>query len=245
MKLNQLIAIVNGTKTQTQKSITEVYKKIQSESLLMGISRTYQPKDEEGETRPPENKRVQYTVEQALNEAGDQWSELWDLVTQQDATNCVAKADIVVDGNVVAALIPVTTLIFLEKQLTDVHTFISKIPTLDPAEHWVWNDNANAYACDPSQTSSTKKVLKNHVKYEATKEHPAQVEVFSEDVTIGHWTTIKFSGALPAAAKKGMLDRVDKLQKAIKMAREQANLEEVHPIKISKKLLSYLFEVQA
>lgn len=48
-KLNQIIAISAGKKSQTHKTITEVYQNLQKASLLEGISRTYKPKDDEGE----------------------------------------------------------------------------------------------------------------------------------------------------------------------------------------------------
>lgn len=46
--------------------------------------------------------------------------------------------------------------------------------------------------------STLVQVPRNHVKAEATDKHPAQVEVYHEDVPVGYWTTVKFSGALPA-----------------------------------------------
>ena len=65
------------------------------------------------------------------------------------------------------------------------------------------------------------------MKAEATEKHPAQVEVYYEDVVVGHWRTVKFSGALPASRVKELLERVDKLQQAVKFAREEANDSEV------------------
>ena len=53
-KLNQIVAVVNGKKSRAQKQLTEVYKKPQKPGLFEGISRTYQPSDEEGETLPAE-----------------------------------------------------------------------------------------------------------------------------------------------------------------------------------------------
>ena len=41
-----------------------------------------------------------------------------------------------------------------------------------------------------------KTVPRNHNKDEATKKHPAQVEMDTEDVRVGTWKTT-FSGALP------------------------------------------------
>ena len=43
---------------------------------------------------------------------------------------------------------------------------------------------------------------------EATQQHPAQVQVYMEDVPEGDWTTVKFSGALPASRVRTLLERV-------------------------------------
>ena len=91
------------------------------------------------------------------------------------------------------------------------------------------------------QTVRTKKIPRNHVKAEATKEHPAQVEGFYEDVAQGFWSTIKFSGALPAQRVNELLSRVEKLQQAVKFAREEANGLEVEQQKVGERVLGYLF----
>jgi len=91
------------------------------------------------------------------------------------------------------------------------------------------------------QTLKTKKVPRNHVKAEATEKHPAQVDVYYEDVTVGHWRTVKFSGALPARRINELLARVEKLQEAVKFAREEANNMEVEEQKVGASVMQYLF----
>lgn len=243
-KLNQIIAITAGKKTQAQKSITEAHQNLQKSGQLEGISRNYKPKDDEGEQFPAEKKQVQLKVKDGIRTVSASLTELFDVVATQDYANCHAKASVVVDGQVIVKDVPVTTLLFLEKQLVDIHTFVEKLPTLDPAESWTYNREVDHYASDPYQTTKTKKVLKNHVKAEATKEHPAQVETYSEDVVVGHWTTVKFNGSLPAKEKNELLDRVRKLQEAVKLAREEANGMEVELRKIGGSVLQYVFGKQ-
>ena len=48
-KLNQIIAISAGKKSSAQKAITEAHHSLQKSAQLEGISRTYKPKDDEGE----------------------------------------------------------------------------------------------------------------------------------------------------------------------------------------------------
>ncbi|HYT89934.1 MAG TPA: hypothetical protein VEL76_14605 [Gemmataceae bacterium] len=242
-KLNQIIALTAGKKGHAHKIITEAYQALQKTGQLEGISRTYKPRDDEGEQLPPEKKLVQLKVPDAIRTVTAALTELFDVVATQDAANCVAKANVVVDGNALLKNVPVTTLLFLEKQLVDLHTFVEKLPTLDPGEAWSYNEDVDHYASEPYQTTKTKKILKNHVKAEATKEHPAQVETYTEDVVVGYWTTLKFSGAVPARERNDMLGRVRKLQEAVKSAREEANNAEVELKKLAGPIFQYVFGV--
>ena len=91
------------------------------------------------------------------------------------------------------------------------------------------------------RTNRTKKVPRNHVKAEATEKHPAQVEVYYEDIPVGYWTTVKFSGALPAKRVSTLLERVEKLQQAVKFAREEANNAEAVDKHVGDRVFGYLF----
>lgn len=240
-KLNQIIAVANGKKTQCQKAITEVYHKLQKDALTKGIARNYRPKDEDGDKLPAESKHVQYRVSDALAESQAAMAEMFDVIATQEYANCGAVADVTVDGKTILTKVPVTYLLFLEKQLVDVHTLVEKLPTLDPAEEWSFSDAQNCYATKPAETVRTKKIPRNHVLAEATKEHPAQVQVFTEDVVAGYWTTINYSGAVPEREKAEMLARVRRLQEAVKFAREQANSIDVQQQRVGGPVFAYLF----
>jgi hypothetical protein len=240
-KLNQVIAVVNSKKKQAEETKTSCYHRAQKADLFNGISRTYQPKDEDGERLPSESKIAQLKVSQLIDEFVKTSTELYDVVATQDSANCQAKADIKVDGKTVLSAVPATHMLFLEKQLNDVYTFISKLPVLDPSEKWEFDKNSDFYATLPSETARTKKIPKAFEKSPATKEHPAQVEVFHEDVLAGYWKTIKFSGAIPASRRNELLERVRKLQEAVVKAREEANGIEALPVNVGKSLFSFIF----
>lgn len=240
-KLNQIIAIEKGVKTDAANSLTQAYHNLQKTPQLAGIARTYQPRDDEGEQLPSESTRVQIRTDDLVGEVRKTLIRLFDVVATKDQANTAAKADIVVDGVTLAKDVPATYLLFLEKQLVDLATFVRKLPTLDQAEVWSWSDQAGAYATEPVKTTRTKKVPRNHVKAEATEKHPAQVEVYHEDVTVGYWTTVKFSGAVPAQKAADMLERVRKLSEAVKTAREEANSLIVTDVHVGNSLLGYLF----
>src|SRR5947209_3792462 len=115
--------------------------------------------------------------------------------------------------------------------LTEAH-HQSKKPELLTGLVRTYQPEFDSHVSKPARTNRTKKVPKNHVKYEATKEHPAQVEMYMEDVWVGTWTTVKFSGAIPAAVRNAMLERLRKLLEGVKTAREEANNLEVRAVKI-------------
>lgn len=239
-KLCQIVAVEKSVKNKKHTGVTELYQKLQKPALLSGISRTYKPKDEEGEQLPPEATKVQLNAQTVLTDAAKLMTELFDVTATKDYANCEARADVVVGDIKVAENVPVSYLLFLEKQLVDIHTLVSKIPTLDPSEDWAFDPNANCFASKPAETVRTKKIPKVLVKAPATQQHQAQTEVFAEDVAVGNWRTVKFSGAMQAQKVAEMLERVEKLQKAVKFAREEANSREVQLIKVGEKVFNYL-----
>ncbi|MBB4916807.1 hypothetical protein ACFY19_21875 [Streptosporangium saharense] len=239
-KLNQILAVEKGVKSDVQRKVTDAYHTVQKTPLLSGISRSYQPIDDEGEQLPPESTRVQVQAESVLKEVGASLTRLFDVTATKDWANCAAKADVRIDGDVLLADVPVTYLLFLEKQLTDLHTFIAKLPTLDPSETWALDGNTDTWRTEPVKTTRTKKVPRNHVLAEATDKHPAQVQVYNEDVVVGYWTKVTFSGALPQRRVNELLTRVQKLQDAVKYAREEANGTEITDQRIGEKVFAYL-----
>jgi hypothetical protein len=241
-KLNQIIAVQAGKKAQAKETLTQAYHQIKKPELLTGLVRTYQPRDEGGEPQPEERKLVQAKVNELINRVQRDLTDMFDVVATQDWANCQARADVIVDGRKLLEGVPVTHLLFLEKQLVDIRTFVETLPTLDANEEWEYKPEFDSYVSRPARTNRTKKVPKNHIKYEATKEHPAQVEMYMEDVWVGTWTTVKFSGAIPAAVRNTMLDRLRKLLESVKTAREEANNMDVRGVKIGAALLGYIFD---
>lgn len=240
-KLNQIIAVEKSVKSRSFQELTEAHHALQKPALLTGISRNYRPKDEEGEQLPPESTRVQVKAEEIIQSTARILANLFDVTATKDWTNCEARADVVVGEQVLIKDAPVSYLLFLEKQLVDLNTFVRKLPVLDASESWSFDPGADCYATEPVQTVRTKKIPRNHVKAEATEKHPAQVEVYYEDVTVGYWRTVKFSGALPAQRVHELLNRIQKLQQAVKFAREEANSVDAKEQKIGEKFFNYLF----
>ncbi len=239
-QLNQILAIEKGVKSRAQAEVLSAQQNLNKAVLLSGISRTYQPKDDEGEKLPPESTRVVVRATNVLDDLRATLTRLFDVTLTKDVANGSAKADIVVDGVEIAKGVPAVHLLFLEKQLADLLGFVAKLPVLDPADQWAYDPNLDAFATEPSRTVRTKKIPRNHVLAEATAQHPAQVQIFTEDVLVGYWTTVKTSGALPQAKVTELTARVVKLAEAVKSARERANTTPVTDQHIGENIFSYL-----
>jgi hypothetical protein len=222
-KLNQVIAIEKGIKSRAHSAASELYKIIQKPELFNGFTRIYLKKDDDGEELPSEKKVVQFRSRDAIATLRMSQSELFDVTVQKDVANTVAKAPIVVDGKVITPELPVSALLFLEKQITDLRTFVAAIPILDNSENWELDAHSGLYKAEPVQTHRTKKTVRPLVLYPATPEHPAQTQLVQEDVIAGFWTTVRQSAAMPKPERDKIAERLEKLLIAIKEARELAN----------------------
>jgi len=244
MKLNQVIAISGGEKTRQEKVITSLYQKMDKSVLFEGLTRRYSPFNDEDNTEklPDDDKLVQLTVKDAIEEVSAACESMFNIVATQDVGNCSAKADIELeDGTVVLENVPATQLVFLEKRMIDLLTFAKALPVLDPAEEWEYDDKAECYKSKNKETLKTRKTPKVLTKAEATDKFPAQTEVYNEDVPVGTWNTIKLSGAMSKTNRAEIVERILALQKAIKLAREKANLQEVEKVDFGTKVIKHIF----
>jgi len=241
-KLNQIIAVEKGIKSRAYADLTTLNKSAQKPDLFLGFTKTYTPKNEEGEQLPGESRRVQLTADDVLRGVHRTLSELFTIEARKEWTNVGARADVTVDGVTIVEQAPVTFLLFLEKQLNDVKSIVSSIPILSLDEAWKFDAQSGLSKTEASIQHRTKKVEKPIVLYPATDKHPAQTALSSEDVIVGFWHTVKQSGAVAATRKRELLERIDRLAIAVKEARETANsIEEAHSPDVAKTVFSYLF----
>ena len=240
-KLSQILGLASGEKGRAQKIKDHVHHQLQKPDLFRGLTKTYRPSDEEGLVYPDEGNDVALRAWELLDQTAAAMTRMFDLVATADRTNTVARADVQVDGTVVLADVPVTTLLFLAKQLADLHTMIGKAPVHAAGESWEFDDSVGAYASPPVRSFKTRKVPRSYVKYEATKEHPAQVGDYTEDIVEGTWTKIAYSGALTRTRHRQLLDRVEALQDAVQSAIQHANsTTDAVDTKIGKPVFDFL-----
>lgn len=238
-KLHHILAAEKGIKKDAETCLTKAHHT--KAELTVGINKTYENAIEGGEQFPPEMQRIQTRTEDVLTEVQTELVKLFDITYTKEVGNMSARADIVVSGVVLAKDVPVTYLLWLEKRLEDMKTFVSKLPTLSDAEEWTWEPAQSCFVAKPTKTARTAKVPTVLKKSAATPQHPEQTEVIYTDRTIGHWTTTKRSGALQSDRVRAIQMRVRALQEAVKIARETANSTEVSHKHIGPGVFGYLF----
>ncbi len=239
-KQHQVIAVEKGIKSRQYKFVTAAYKLFQKPSFFNGFFKTFGKLNEDTEDLPDEKQLVQRQVEQMLSDIAEHSIEYWDMVAAKDHANCVAKADVVLNDEVLLENVPATHLLFLEKQLSDMSDAIESLPVLDPAHDWTFDNVSNLHKSEPTKTTKTRKVEEPLLLAPATKEHPAQTKVVTVDRIIGTWKATKHSGAITAPRKKVLLKRVRALSLAVKYAREEANEVEAPEKKVGQKIFDFL-----
>lgn len=246
MKLHEVIALLKATKTTTYSRFTELHKESQRAETYSGLRKEYFRSSEDGEELPNEVKRVGRTSSQVLAEVQETLTDLFNYTSQQENGNQHAKATVTVNGRVILKDAPVTYLLFLEKQLTDLRTFITKMPVLDENKDWTLDPASGIYRTEKVRTTRTKRVQRPIVKYDAVIKEgvalPAQTEMITDDIPTGVYETTQFSGALPSPRKKELLRRVDLLIQSVKVARSEANDTKAPEVKVAGAIFDYLFE---
>ncbi len=240
LTLAHTIATEKDDKDKAAQTRAKAENQFGKQNLFSGLSRVYKPLDDAGQQLPPESTSIQLTVGEVLKEVKKHLSTLFDTTATKDWANCKAKADLVVDGTVLLKEVPATYLLFLEKQLNELHALVKKAPTLDTSEVWHHDPAQNCYATEPVETVRTKKVPKALVGHPPTIQHPAQIQWYQADEPEGNWKTIKFSSAVPVKEISEILDKIEKVQRAVKLAREDANRISIEPISSGDVVLSYI-----
>jgi hypothetical protein len=220
-KLHELLAVEGDLKSAAQRALKDVSALFQAG--LLGITRRYTPLRDGDMRLPDERTELATTVPIQLDLLSRHMGRWIDIAYQKEVTNTETMADVIVDGTLLLGAVPAPALLNLESKLAEVRKVYAAMPVNDAAERWQFHDGQGCWVSEPRITYRTQKVRKSFVAYEATKEHAAQVQVYTEDDRVGTWETTIFSGAVTAVQKQAYLDRIDALQRAVKQARQRAN----------------------
>lgn len=243
-KLHELLAV--------EGDLEGIYKKILDETAqtftkkgdrFFGAIRTMEWFEEGNPSVPAEHQTLTTTVNAKLDYQQNAVVRYFDALLQKERTNQDATADIIVDGVTIASGLPATFLLGLESRLKRVREIYDKIPTLPPNIKWEKDPTKgdSIYSrTHPEEQLKTEKIFKVQVLYDATKEHPAQVEKIPETKNVGIYKKEVWTGLLSPADKSALLGKIDRLIQAVKKARQRANTTEVVKITIGKELFTYI-----
>lgn len=248
MKLHELLAVDATLKAQVDKARSDLANTFEkkrhhfTEKLV-----TFKPSAEDAQPSTEEVLDLQTTVTRELRWLRDLWTPALDTAARIAEGNTRARADVVLsDGTVLLQDLPATTLLELEKRVNEVQALVAAIPTLDPAKGFTPDPDhgAGIFRAREDVRVRTSKQAKPVVLYEATKEHPAQVQLISQDVPVGTIHQQEWSGLITTADKADMLERVERLRRAVKAARARANEVEIDKaVVVGNTLLGYVFGV--
>ena len=246
-KLHELLAVEKESKQKSAKLITEARDTFgKRHDHFSGMTKKYEAFNEDGkyeEDSLSESKEMVTTVGAKLDYLLKNLVDSIDIGYQKDLTNRLAKADIVVEGVVIASDVPAVTLLSLEDHLRELRTVMDNIPTLEPGIKWEACPEMGEgiyKTATPDVKIRTKKMAVYKTVAKATDKHPEQVVAENQDVAIGKYSETKFSGRISPAEKSKMMDRLEKLAVAVKKARARANEEVVADGTIAKKMFDFL-----
>ena len=188
----------------------------------------------------PEVTQMAFKVDEELDKIAEIFGGYMDVTVQKEVTNTTAFGDVVVGDVKFLEGLSATALLNLEGRLEELRKVYEAIPVLDSTEKWAYDGGRGYYVSERRQSYRTKKTLRNHVKAAATKEHPAQVDVYTEDIPAYRVEKEFESGMLPPREKTLMLERLDKLALVVKQARQRANTVIIKPVKVAKKIFDYI-----
>ena len=243
-KLHEVLAVEQDLSHTAVKVVNEAGTTFHKKpDHFMGFSKTTRFFDDSrSEENTDESKRIVTTVGAKLDHVTKHLARYFDAMAQKEATNQLAKADLVVNGTVLVEGAPATWLLGMETRLKDLRKMYEAIPTLSPGVLWTKDEAAGkGIWVAPAQASfQTKKTAQHKVLYDATENHPAEIEKWFEDVPVARIEKTESSGMITSAQKAALLDRLDTLIQACKKARQRANATEVVQVKPGQAILAYV-----
>lgn len=191
-------------------------------------------------------KELVETVDGKLDHVWESYAKALDVAMAKENSNTSdeARANVDIDGKTILLNMPATALLALEKRLGALRDLYQAIPTLDPA--YAWEPDLGAELAGtmrtrhPQESYKTEKSLRHKVLYEATKEHPAQIEKYTIDQNVAKVTIDRQSGMVSPATKARWLANITALQTAVKEARQRANMAEVLPLPVAAALRDFI-----
>jgi len=243
-KLHELLAVETNLENQATKVRLDLANTFEKKRHHFCQKRVvFTPIEENAQPVIEEQSDIQTTVRKELEWITPILAKSLDASYQVAEANTEARADVVLEtGKILLKQVPATALLELEKRVKDIHDLVNTIPTLDPAKGFTRDEQSGCYIAREITKNRTKKIKDVLIRYQATKEHPAQTEVIDKDVIVGKITENEWSAMLTPAEKADILSRIEMVARAVRSARSRANETPTDPEKkIGKQLLEFVF----
>jgi hypothetical protein len=255
MKQHELLAIETDINGKTNVMLNESAKVFDQSSKFDEFTKTYRAFDDGDKDIPEaERKKMTTTVDERLKYLTKSLTASINILCSKEATNQEAKSDIIIrdeDGNVEATLakdVPVCALLQLEKRFTEYRKLYVRIPTFNTDTLWVKGLNAEGEECYVEKESRLNIRTVTETVNEEFDPNPVKgsdkYKLETRQVKVnkprGEYTTVTKTGRISPKEKANLLERVDKVLAAIKIARANANSIDVKEMNIGKSLLDFI-----
>lgn len=247
-KLHEVLAAEKTVLAQAAKLLAETVAKLGKDHFFAGHDKSLTLLADSSvkaatEAAARDIKLLPTNVPDTLKYFFDSWTRAEDLLMRKNATNQNARADIEIDGVVLAEDVPVDELLGLEARLLEIRKVIDAVPTLDASKKWVKAADlgTNIYRTEsPEIVVKTEKITEAVVLYPATDKFPANIKEISKDNVVGSFSLTRTSGAITSAEKAEMMANVDTLIREVKMARTRANNIDIQEVNIGAVLAGFI-----
>ena len=242
--LHQLLAFESDEVNRAKKVLEEAKDTFSTKQIHFdGKYRTYHPDSDDGDMVDNEYKDIVTTVEKKVAYVSRMVSKAMDVVLTKEETNAsgTARAELVVDG-ICFGSFSATSLLYLEKTLSEIRRVYEAMPTLQPGKTWIFNKDLDIYETPQSITYRNIKEIVPIILTPATDKFPANVKEGSRNVKVGEYHEIERSGRVYPRVKSDVLERIDSLIKEVKSTREKANSVQVKQVNVAEQIFSLINE---
>lgn len=200
-----------------------------SQDRITGLLTEYVPDVPDDQLPPSEQsttdyKEVKSFVMQEMALARAYSEAAMNAVATKDATNMVAKADLVVGTETLIPDVGISHLLWLEGYLNEWRGFLAALPTLPATKDWKRDEaNPDLWKSAPDTQPKTRKKTVALVLHPGTDKHPPQAVPNIEDVRTGRTVKTAHSGAITEERRRQLVDRCDTLIVATRDAIARAN----------------------
>jgi len=240
-KLFEYLAIEKDVSKTSQEAISKAMEAFFApEEMLLGFDVEAVKIREDMPEIQGEHKPLPTTVAEILKSLVDKVGAFIDVTANKENANRTAASDVMIDNQVFLQEWGATALLNLESRLDDLLKIYEAIPTLSFSYDWEWDGSKGCWVSDKRKQIRNVKTTDVIVKYDATKEHPAQTELVTLDRPAYNIEKVMYSGAVPLTEKEEWISRIKKLKNAVTQARQRANTVEVTERNVADKIFDYI-----